>query len=210
MPDLMPAPVEAPFEDTSGASEECPVAVEAPEIPDVPKTDSSSAQADIVPDTQVLGNMKPVSRVAQILAITSEQKLVLEMTKFEDSIYERVHPLRVLLSQDIHSVSVTSIQNHMTDVERWRETVLRWASLAKTFVTHCKSDHFILKREQGMKITEFDREGYQKKLLAGFVGLEYWLDGMVSNIDSRVNMAKVLLRLDESGTHHPGASQRVA
>jgi hypothetical protein len=167
-------------------------------------------KTDIVPDTQVSENTKPVSRVAQILAITTEQKLLIEMAKFEESVYERIHPLRVLLAQDLHSVDVPSIQNHMTDVERWRETVLRWASLAKTFVTHCKGSHFILQRTPGSKMTIFEQEAYQKKLLAGFIGLEYWLDGMVANVDSRVNMAKVLLRLDEAGQYHPGSQQKVA
>jgi hypothetical protein len=167
-----------------------------------------TTEVEVEPEAPV--DPKPVSRVAQILAITSEQKLLAELKKFEDSVYDRVHPLRVLLAKDVHTQEVASIQNHMTDVERWREKVLRYASLAKTFVAHCKSDHFILKREQGMKITEFDREAYQKKLLAGFVGLEYWLDGLVTTIDSRVNMCKVLLRLDEAGSYHAGAAQRVS
>jgi hypothetical protein len=203
--DTAPEESEVPIEVVYDAVEavESAAAVEPAPAPVVDRT-------DIVPDTQVSENTKPVSRVAQILAITTEQKLLIEMAKFEESVYERIHPLRVLLAQDLHSIDVPSIQNHMTDVERWRETVLRWASLAKTFVTHCKGSHFILQRTPGSKMTIFEQEAYQKKLLAGFIGLEYWLDGMVANVDSRVNMAKVLLRLDEAGQYHPGSQQKVA
>lgn len=159
------------------------------------------------PDTVIPENPNPVSRVAHILDIKDRDRLLTEMKKFEDSVYERVYPLRVLLTKDIHTSGVASIQNHMSEVERWRETVLRFASLAKTFVSHCKGDHFI-KREAGMKLTLFEKEAYQKELLAPFIGLEYWLEGLVDSIDSRVNMCKVILRLDESGQYHPNA-QRV-
>ena len=150
----------------------------------------------------------PVSRVTQILQITTESRLLSELKKFEDSIYAQVRPLRVLLAKDLHSTEIASIQNHMTEVERWREKVLRWASLTKTFVSHCKSDHFVVKREAGMKITDHDRDAYQKRLVSGFLGLDFYLEGLVETIDSRVNMAKVLLRLDEAGQYHPGARER--
>lgn len=198
----VPPTVVAEPETVSSEVVTTPAAVEEPEV-------VTEDPADVVPDTIVPENTRPVSRVSQILDIKDEKQLLAEMKKFEDSVYERIRPLRVLLVKDIHSSEVASIQNHMSDVERWRETVLRWSSLMKTFVSHCKSDHFIVKREPGMRITEFDREAYQKRLLAGFVGLDTWLEGVVDSIDSRVNMAKVLLRLDESGQYHPGA-QKVA
>lgn len=181
-----------------------PKIVDGAQVPPDDPTPAAEPEADPEPPETA----QPVSRVAQILRITTEKRLVSELVKFEESIYVQIRRLRELLALDLHSVEVTSIQNHMTEVERWREKVLRWSSLMKAFVAHCKSDHFILKRNQpGMKITEFDRDAYQKKLLAGFLGLDYYLEGLVETIDSRVNMAKVLLRLDEAGSYHPGQSQ---
>ena len=144
-------------------------------------------------------SVAPVSRVTQILKILKEADLMTEMGKFEDAIYEAGDPLLKLLRLDVRSTDVISLLDHMTEVERWRERVGRWHALAETFVQHCKSDHFIVKREKG--ISDFDREAYQKRLLAGFLGLETWLEGLVKSVDSRVNLCKKLLGLEE-GTNN--------
>jgi hypothetical protein len=141
----------------------------------------------------------PVSRVQQILALTKESELMAEMAKFEDAIYEAGDPLLRLLRLDVRSNDVANLLDHMTSVERWRERTTRWFGLATCFVSHCKSDHFIVKREKG--ISDFDREAYQKRLLAGFLGLETWLEGLVKSVDSRVNLCKKLLGLEE-GTNN--------
>jgi len=142
--------------------------------------------------------VKPVSRVQQILRITKEEDLVCEMGKFEDAVYDAGAPLLVLLSQDVRSTDVVSLLDHMTEVERWRERVCRWHALAKCFLEHCKSDHFIVVRQKG--VTDFERTAYQKKLTAGFAGLETWLEGVVDSVDSRVNLCKKLAGLDEAGS----------
>jgi hypothetical protein len=139
----------------------------------------------------------PVSRVRQILALTKEEDLVAELAKFEDAIYEAGAPLIRLLGQDVRSTDVISQLDHMTEVERWRERTSRWHSLAKCFVEHCKSDHFIVARTKG--VTEFERAAYQKRLTAGFVGLETWLEGLIYSIDSRVNLCKKLAGLEDNG-----------
>lgn len=137
----------------------------------------------------------PVSRVQQILALTKEEDLIRELGKFEDAIYEAGDPLLRLLRMDVRSNDVANLLDHMTNVERWRERTTRWYGLATCFVSHCKSDHFIVKREKG--ISDFDREAYQKRLLAGFLGLECWLEGLVRSVDSRVNLCKKLAGLEE-------------
>jgi hypothetical protein len=152
-------------------------------------------QANSYPTPKVM----PVSRMQHILAITKEEDLVSELGKFEDAIYEAGAPLIGLLRLDVRSQDVANMLDHMTEVERWRERVCRWHSLAVCFVSHCKSDHFTVKREKG--ISDFDREAYQKRLLAGFLGLETWLDGMVRSVDSRVNMCKKFLGLEEGTTN---------
>ncbi len=144
-------------------------------------------------------SIAPVSRVTQILKILKEADLMTEMGKFEDAIYEAGDPLLRLLRLDVRSNDVANLLDHMTSVERWRERTTRWFGLATCFVSHCKSDHFIVKREKG--ISDFDREAYQKRLLAGFLGLETWLEGLVKSVDSRVNLCKKLLGLEE-GTNN--------
>ena len=144
----------------------------------------------------------PVSRVQHILAITKEEDMLRELGKFEDAIYEAGAPLINLLRLDIRSTDVVSILDHMTEVERWRERVCRWYALARCFVEHCKSDHFIVRRDKG--VTEFDRTAYQKRLSAGFIGIETWLDGLIESIDSRVNLAKKLVGIEEGGSRAGG------
>lgn len=139
--------------------------------------------------------VKPVSRIQQILAITKEADLLREMSTFEDAIYEAGAPLLRLLALDVRSNDVAVLMDHMTEVERWRERTCRWYSLAKCFVEHCKSDHFLVPKEKG--VTDFTRTAYQKRLSAGFIGLECWLEGIVRCIDSRVNQCKKLLGLEE-------------
>lgn len=136
--------------------------------------------------------------MSQILALVKEEDLLTELSKFEDSIYASARPLRELLSKDIRSTDVVSTLDHMTEVERWRERVCRWNGLAVCFVDHCKSDHFLVPKEKG--VTDVDRAAYQKRLMAGFVGLQSWLEGLIYCIDSRVNLAKKLVGIDEQGT----------
>lgn len=142
-------------------------------------------------------SVAPVSRVTQILKILKEADLMTEMGKFEDAIYEAGDPLLKLLRLDVRSTDVISLLDHMTEVERWRERVGRWHALAETFVQHCKSDHFLVKKDKAVGV--LDREAYQKRLTAGFVGLSLWLEGILDSVDSRVNLCKKLAGLDDHG-----------
>lgn len=140
----------------------------------------------------------PISRVQQILKITKEDELITELGKFEDAIYSAGAPLIKLLSQDVRQSEVSNLLDHLTSVEKWRDRVCRWHSLARCFEEHTKSDHFTIRRTDGCKITEFDRLSYQKKLSAGFIGLEVYLEQMIRSIDSRTNLCKKLAGLDET------------
>ena len=134
---------------------------------------------------------KTVNKIQQILKITVETKLVSEMGLFEDSIDQVFDPLKGLLAEDVRARSVGLIEDHMTDVERYRERAVKALALATTFLYHCKSDHFIVPRAKS--VTEFDRASYQNHLRAPFEGMVTYLDGLVRTIDSRVNLCKKLL-----------------
>jgi hypothetical protein len=137
-----------------------------------------------------------ISTIRQILEITKEADLKTEFGEFEDSITENLHPLVVLLGKDVRTTEVSSILDHMTGVEKWREKVVRYLSLATAFHGHAKSDHFIVVKTKGQ--TEFDRSSYQKKLTCAFDGIEVYLEGLLYCLDSRVNVCKKLLGAEES------------
>jgi hypothetical protein len=138
----------------------------------------------------------PVSRIQQILSITQECELTKELGRFEDSIRSIALPLIKLLALDVRAENIAEITSHMMSVERWRERICRWHSLAKTFSEHTKSDHFLVRRVDGGKTTEMDRSAYQKRLGAGFIGLEVYLENLIKCIDSRCNACKILVRSD--------------
>jgi hypothetical protein len=138
-----------------------------------------------------------INTIRAILEITKEVDLKNGFGEFEDEINASLHPLINLLGQDVRSTEVTSILDHMTGVEKWRERCVRYLSLATAFHGHAKSDHFIVAKIKGQ--TEFDRAAYQKKLTCAFQGLEVYLDGLISSLDSRVNICKKLLGLEDGG-----------
>jgi hypothetical protein len=142
------------------------------------------------------------SKIRDVLAITKEDDLLSELGRFEDALTEELRPVQSLLAKDVRTTDVASIEDHMTNVERYRERICRFHGLALCFLDHCKSDHFKLIRVKG--VTEFDREAYQKRLTAGFKGLEAYLANLIDCIDSRVNDCKILLRLGEDGTSFGG------
>ena len=137
-----------------------------------------------------------VSTIRQILEITKEADLKDQFGEFEDGVNTELHLLIQLLNKDVRTTEVASILDHMTAVERWREKVVRYLSLACAFHGHAKSDHFIVSKTKGQ--TEFDRNAYQKKLTCAFNGIEVYLEGLLYSLDSRVNVTKKLLGAEET------------
>jgi hypothetical protein len=136
-----------------------------------------------------------ISTIRQILEIVKECDLKKEFGEFEDSVNTTLQPLITLLEKDVRTTEVSNLLDHMTAVERWRERTVRFLALATAFHSHCRSDHFIVAKTKGQ--TEFDRTSYQKRLTAGFNGIEIYLDGLISSLDSRVNVCKRILGIEE-------------
>lgn len=136
-----------------------------------------------------------VSSIAEIIAITSEQKLIEEMALFEKALDKRVEPIEKLLQIDVRaqSDSEVSVENHMTAVESKRQSAVRYHALAACFLEHAKSPYFRLKKGNG--VSEDDRRSKEKMLVAPFEGLSVRTEGLIKSIDSRTNLCKVLLRL---------------
>jgi hypothetical protein len=136
-----------------------------------------------------------VSSISDIIAITSETKLLEEMSIFEKNLEARLKPIEALLDVDIRSQSgsETSLEDHMTAVEAMRQKAVRYHSLAACFLEHAKSSWFRMKKING--VSEDDRRAKEKMLVAPFEGLTVRTEGTIKSIDSRVNLLKVLLRL---------------
>ena len=135
-----------------------------------------------------------INKLHQILSITKEEDLRQQFCLFENAVDDQLGPLVELLKKDIRSKDVSDIQNHMSDVERYRERVVRFYALSVAFLDHCKSAHFLIPKNKST--TDFDREAYQKNLTHAFKGMSTYLEGLITSIDSRVNMAKKLTGLD--------------
>jgi hypothetical protein len=136
-----------------------------------------------------------VSTVSDIIAITTEEKLMEEMQAFSRALDKRIKPIEDLLSFDVRSNSENEdvTEKHMTAVECQRQAAVRCHSLSACFLEHAKSPYFRLKR--GKDVSEDDRRSKEKMLVAPFEGLAVRTEGLVKSIDSRVNLCKVLLRL---------------
>ena len=135
-----------------------------------------------------------VNRVVDILRIKNEDDLFQEMEEFETVLVATLEPLRNKLAAQVMSDEVSQLEMHMTYVESWRDRVAQYLSFASTFVEHGKSTSFLL--PAGKNVTVADRDAYQKKMTAGFVGLRDDLEQMVKSIDSRVNLCKKLLGVE--------------
>lgn len=136
-----------------------------------------------------------VSTVAQIIDITTEEKLVEEMKAFDKAMEKRVEPIELLLSIDVRSQSNSeqNVEDHMSAVESQRQAGVRLHSLAACFLEHAKSPYFALKKAAGVNAEMIRAK--EKMMIAPFEGMTVRAEGLVRSIDSRVNLCKMLLRL---------------
>ena len=133
-----------------------------------------------------------VSTVAQIIAITEESSLIQELGLFEKAVEKRIEPIENLLSLDIKSANEFTLEQHMSKIDSYRQISVKIHALASCFLEHAKSPYFALAKGTG-----FERESKQKQLTAPFQGMVVRYEGLVKSIDSRVNMVKTLLRLQD-------------
>ena len=126
-----------------------------------------------------------VSSIAEIIAITSEQKLIEEMALFEKALDKRVEPIEKLLQINVRAQSdnEVSVEDHMTAIESKRQSAVRYHALAACFLEHAKSPYFRLKKGNG--VSEDDRRSKEKMLVAPFEGLSVRTEGLIKSIDSR-------------------------
>ncbi len=134
-----------------------------------------------------------VNKIQDILLIENSQDLITSFLEFDEQIEAAIEPLEALLELNISS-DVTSLHNHLTDVERWRVRCTRFHSFATAFVEHAKSRIFLLPKSK--ENTEMDREAQKKTLSAGPTAMQARLENLIQCIDSRVNLCKKLLGIE--------------
>lgn len=135
-----------------------------------------------------------INTISEILKITKEEDLLSEFQQFESALDNNLQALKMKLDSSLTNTDTSQIQNHMCFVESWRDRVTKYNALVTAFVEHAKSSYFIMPAGKG--ITAPDRDAHQKKLLAGFLGMKSYTEELIRSIDSRVNLSKVLLRIE--------------
>lgn len=131
-------------------------------------------------------------RISQVLKILTPENYQKAFEDFDNQLEETIRPLRQFLKKDLLSTDVSSINNHMTYVNSWRERIVFYYALATAFVEHSKSSHFSLHATEGKRPAQDDRDAYRKTLSAGFVAWQKRLEGTLDTIDERVNVCKKL------------------
>ena len=137
-----------------------------------------------------------ISSVREILKITTVDSMKAAFDTYESELDQALTPLIEKLNQNVLSTDVTSIQTHMGFVESWRERLVKHLSLTTGFVEHAKSSVFLPAKDKS--ITELDREAARRTLTGGFAALQVRLDGLISCVDSRVNLCKKLMGIEET------------
>jgi hypothetical protein len=143
-------------------------------------------------------------RIKHVIAITSPKQFKALFASFEDQIETVIEPLGVLLNKVIMTRDVTSLEQHAAETDSYRGRVSRFLSLAVAFVEHGKSSHFMLHKSKG--IAEFDREAHRRSMTSGYIGLQVRLEGLLQDIDNRVNNCKKFRDQEAAGFKNFGGA----
>lgn len=140
-----------------------------------------------------------ISSVREIREVNDEVKLLEMEQQFHRDLDDTLEPLLDLLDRNIRT-SPAETDMHVFLVERWRGKLVRYLSLATAFVEHSKSESFLRKKEKG--ITDTDREAHKRQVSAGFVAQAILLEGLITCVDSRVNLCKKLVGIEVDGAKY--------
>lgn len=141
-----------------------------------------------------------IQSVKEIFNIQSIQDLKEALDQFEVELEFKHKPLIDMLDKNILSQDISSVEMHMTFVESWRARVVRYLAFSSAFVEHAKDSTFLPSTTsvEGKKITGAEIDAFRRKTAGGFVALQIYLEGIVDCIDSRVNICKKILGLEDS------------
>jgi hypothetical protein len=132
--------------------------------------------------------------ISGVLKLKTEEELSKQFVEMENELDIRLKPLTEMLGKSIMSTDAGQLEQHMAFVEAQRYKLVRYAAVLEAMVNHIRGS-FQLPKEKG--ITVEDRESNRYRLSAGFKGLQRYIEGLITGVDSRVNQCKMLLRLEE-------------
>lgn len=139
-----------------------------------------------------------INTVAEALNIRTEDDLRHALLELDHDIEQEISLLTNTLAKNPVSSDVSSIFNHMGFVESWRSRIGRFHMVVSALVAHAKSDEFEIVPAPGIKITEVKREMHIKRLSGGFSAWQVRLENLLDDIDSRVNLCKKILGVEEA------------
>lgn len=140
-------------------------------------------------------------KLFDIFKIESVPDLVAFGTKFERDIDEYFEPLYEVLDMQMVSFDFATLFEHMTFVNSYRRRLSNSYSMAMALRGHAKGGQFLLAKNK-IERTEFDRESYQRGLVAPFEALEIRLEQHIRSLDSRVNECKKLMGIEGDGQNY--------
>jgi hypothetical protein len=141
-------------------------------------------------------NQSPTT-LSEIISIVKEEDLLNSFKLFEEHVNAKLVDVTYLLRTKMSTTDMVYAMDHMVTLSSNRDLVAQLNALAKTFVEHCQSSHFMLFAKPGApthKASESDRGAHFKKLSAGFKGMYEMLQEKLKSIDERVNICKLILR----------------
>ena len=182
--------------------------IEEIEFPDTDEPEGQDIPAEAEPEVpKDLPTEIDHLMIADIISVQSPAAYRAMFADFERQIEAKLTPLKAYLRKVIMTTEVQQLELHAAHVERWRSDCTRFLSLASAFVEHGKSSHFSeLKQVQdgGRKLTDGARDAYRRTLTAGYVALVLRLDGLIDDIDSRVNLCKKFTDDEKLGFRNHG------
>lgn len=134
--------------------------------------------------------------------VKTEEELLDQFDQFDEALEKRLDGLERFLGQSLLSTDVTNIMQHISVVESKRETCNKFLALVKAFAEYSKGERFRLKKdkEEG-KVTADEQSAHARMLSAGWSAWEARLEQTIRGIDSRVNLGKKILGIEEE--HNP-------
>ena len=138
--------------------------------------------------------MSSINSIREVLNISCEEDLAAAFRRFDEQLDDVSSPLQNLLECDIMSLDIRTLTLHMTAVESWRSRLVKWFSFASAGLRYAKSDVFLREKKKG--VTELDREATKARIMAGWEALTIALEGLISSVDSRVNLCKKLVGVE--------------
>lgn len=135
-----------------------------------------------------------LQNIRDILGLKTPEDVLKTGLDYSDDLKRHLEPLEKLLAKSILHGDPAKLEQHMAEVESWRDRVARQLYIVSAVVEYGKSNRFAL--GQGKGVTESIRDGYRRSFLWPWTAAEEYLGHLIDSIDSRVNLCKKKLYME--------------